>query len=779
MKKTIIDINEMSDSKELYSQKPNPATSWFVYSLLTILLVSIVYSFFGKIEVVASASGIIRPNNDVSTVSSLISGRIIAVYYTDGQFVQEGDALLDIDMSETKLTVGMMAASKEKLQRQKNLLEKFLGAVPSEENPFSSDENSDEYTYYIQFRDFNLSRKNSRQSSEFDIAKNESNIQSLNTQIERLEYQLSGLAAYRNSIEQNINSAKDYPEYETMYLAYEQELAALKNDYENNQRQIKEDLTNEGNEHYLDYYRGLISGCEKLIESIEKGTSQFPEDSKDQYYLLYQEYVGMLSEYQRKYENARETYNYYLEGGSVGDNEENLLAYHKTMLEGYQYYLQSVKEDKDCFDGTNDSAFYRNQYIEYNQKYWALASEAQMMLVSLNSERQRLEELQKEFEALNAQEEFEGKQDALEALRQEIVNAEAAQAELDMAAKNAQQKADSFKAETIITIKNTISQIEATIAEKEIGIGNAAQDYNISIAKIQMDSAKEAIETYENDTLLEYRRAKAELENKIYDLQQALSVSTDKEERTSLLAASYEDAISQKRYQTLSQIVNAEQSLQRELDSVQANLRQYQLVEELYQNNIDESGTPISISQAEVRQISSIMDSIKNVELQIEEVDSQLKRAEEELRHGQVLAEHSGIVNAVSNVVNGDVITSGSVIATIIPINESKYKVQMYVKSADIGNVKIGDVIKYNISALPSSQYGNLTGEVLNISKDAVTMEGQYSGYFLVEGSISNTELHDSDGNIGKVTIGMQAEGKIVTQTKTIIRYLLEKINFF
>ncbi len=173
------------------------------------------------------------------------------------------------------------------------------------------------------------------------------------------------------------------------------------------------------------------------------------------------------------------------------------------------------------------------------------------------------------------------------------------------------------------------------------------------------------------------------------------------------------------------------------------------------------------------------MNRLESTETQIEELDAQIERTEEQLRHGTVRAEQSGVLNAASAIVAGDVITSGSVLATIIPVDESEFKVQIYVSSADMGNLKVGDEIKYNISALPSNQYGTVSGKVLSISQDALVQDGQYSGYFLVEGSIGNAELNDKDGNVGKIAIGMQTEAKIVTQTKTIIRYLLEKINLF
>ena len=72
-----------------------------------------------------------------------------------------------------------------------------------------------------------------------------------------------------------------------------------------------------------------------------------------------------------------------------------------------------------------------------------------------------------------------------------------------------------------------------------------------------------------------------------------------------------------------------------------------------------------------------------------------------------------------------------------------------------------------------------ISGKVTRISADALVQNGQFSGYYLVECSIANTVLTDKDGNNGAVVIGMQVEAKIVTQRKTIIRYLFEKTNLF
>ena len=93
MNEIIIDFDKMSDTKEVYGQRPNIFYSGFIYALVGILLSGVIYSCFGKIETVAHANGIVRPNEDVSSVSSIVGGRVKYIYYTDGQSVLKGDVL--------------------------------------------------------------------------------------------------------------------------------------------------------------------------------------------------------------------------------------------------------------------------------------------------------------------------------------------------------------------------------------------------------------------------------------------------------------------------------------------------------------------------------------------------------------------------------------------------------------------------------------------------------------------------------------------------------------
>ena len=199
----------------------------------------------------------------------------------------------------------------------------------------------------------------------------------------------------------------------------------------------------------------------------------------------------------------------------------------------------------------------------------------------------------------------------------------------------------------------------------------------------------------------------------------------------------------------------------------------------MYANNTDENGKPLAISLPMVEEVSSLLGEQESAKSQLEEINAKIQQIQEQISQGTIKAERNGTINAISKIVTGDTISAGTTIATIIPLSESEYKVQLYVSNSDIANIEMGDSIRYNLAALPSNQYGTVSGTVTSISTDALIQDGQYSGYFLVEGSIASTELSDKDGNIGSIGIGMQVEAKIVTQNKSIIRYLLEKINLF
>ena len=498
MKQLVFDMNEMSDSKEIYGQRPNPIIPIFIYTIVGLLVVGLIYCGIGKIEIVATSPGVIRPNEDIGTVSCLRSGVVKEVNYYNGQRVCAGDVLLVIDTTELQIQLESLNKAATDYDYQIEMIGKFLIGVEAGENPFSSDPRSDEYPYCIQFQDYLLKLKNTHNSLTNDAQRTEASIDNLTEQIETLNNQINGWESYKNSIEKGKNLSKAYPEYENMYLLYAATMESLKNNYELQKKQIEESI---------------------------------PEN----------------------------------------------------------------------------------------------------------------------------------------------------------------QKSDKFEE----------------------------------------------------------------------------------------IKASYEAAKEQEYYQTIIQIDTTLQSLQTELSVAEASLLQYQIAKEAYENNLDENGELLSVSIAVVEQVSALLNQRSTIQAKLEDIEVQVSQVNEQIKQGLLTAQCDGIINSVQTLATGDIVPSGTTIATIIPQNENVYKVQLYVSNADIAYIEVGDTVKYNIAALPSSQYGMVNGTVSSISADTMLQDGQHSGYYLVECTIDSTAIMDQEGTRGPVSAGMQVEAKIITQEKTVLRYLLEKLDLF
>lgn len=80
------------------AERPVSPTSRMAAWILTIgLLLTILWTVFGRIDVVASAPGSVIPTGNIKLVQSPGAGVVRAIYVRNGDFVRRGQALLDLD----------------------------------------------------------------------------------------------------------------------------------------------------------------------------------------------------------------------------------------------------------------------------------------------------------------------------------------------------------------------------------------------------------------------------------------------------------------------------------------------------------------------------------------------------------------------------------------------------------------------------------------------------------------------------------------------------------
>ncbi|MBQ3784559.1 MAG: HlyD family efflux transporter periplasmic adaptor subunit [Lachnospiraceae bacterium] len=142
-----------------------------------------------------------------------------------------------------------------------------------------------------------------------------------------------------------------------------------------------------------------------------------------------------------------------------------------------------------------------------------------------------------------------------------------------------------------------------------------------------------------------------------------------------------------------------------------------------------------------------------------------------------IVAKSSGYFYVSQDLKVGSYLQEGSEIGSIYPESESGFYAEIYVENSDIGRIKEGQEVKFEISAFPSSEYGYFTGDVESIAKNITVDENTGAAYYIVKVKCQEMNLSNKDGDSASLKNGMACTGKIVIGEKTVMQYLLEKIN--
>jgi HlyD family secretion protein len=176
-------------------------------------------------------------------------------------------------------------------------------------------------------------------------------------------------------------------------------------------------------------------------------------------------------------------------------------------------------------------------------------------------------------------------------------------------------------------------------------------------------------------------------------------------------------------------------------------------------------------------EIQSVSAEITTYKLKKQEIETLLSTSEINKQQTIVTAPISGIINLAGDITEGDYITAGTQVMTIIPHDGEQYVVKSYVDNQDIAQIKEGMDVKYEVAAYPSSEYGIISGQVEFVSADLKANSENGSAYYIIESNIDDLDLYNKDGDKVELKVGMYCETKIIVDQKSVMRVLLEKIN--
>ena len=323
MKPIIINMDEISDSREVYESRPGKAGILFLYSIFTLFVIAIIWMVFGKIDEVVKSEGIIRPNSDISTVINQTEGKITEVNIEDGMTVNRGDCLYQVDCSIQETKKDYLEQQIKEISEKKHCLEVYKKSVEADTNFL--EESGSEEEFHVQFECYFINYQNAIHSADYATKENWYQTESSQKQLIKKREKLCYYKKLKDSISQSKNlltNSGEESKFYTMYQKFVSGYQKIEQQYEKQKQEINVSTTSAGLVNKIEYYTEQKEGLETLIKSVKSGKDSFNGTSF--FKLQYEQYESKVRQLQQDYETALEDYNLNFDLQEYGISESEL-----------------------------------------------------------------------------------------------------------------------------------------------------------------------------------------------------------------------------------------------------------------------------------------------------------------------------------------------------------------------------------------------------------------------------------------------------------------------
>lgn len=158
---------------------------------------------------------------------------------------------------------------------------------------------------------------------------------------------------------------------------------------------------------------------------------------------------------------------------------------------------------------------------------------------------------------------------------------------------------------------------------------------------------------------------------------------------------------------------------------------------------------------------------------QLLEIKNQNAQLGEQKKQYTLKAAVSGSLQNLTGLQVGTYIFANQKLGEISP--DSNLLAHCLVKPSDIGLVKIGQQVRFQIDAFNYNQWGMLKGTVIDISDDII-MQNQ-TPYFKVKCHLNKNFLQLKNGYKGQVKKGMTLNANFIVAKRSLYQLLLDKVD--
>lgn len=167
------------------------------------------------------------------------------------------------------------------------------------------------------------------------------------------------------------------------------------------------------------------------------------------------------------------------------------------------------------------------------------------------------------------------------------------------------------------------------------------------------------------------------------------------------------------------------------------------------------------------------LQDLTRYKLELSQYQLQLQQVKTDASYYEVKASTSGIIQGINTRYQGGLLQANETLCTISP--EGELIGECYVPTRDIGLLKVGLPVRYQMDAFDYNYFGVLTGTVSMIDNDFTIINN--IPVFKVRCSFNSTQFLLKNGFKGKIKKGLNFQARFIVARRSLWQLLFDKLD--
>lgn len=176
--------------------------------------------------------------------------------------------------------------------------------------------------------------------------------------------------------------------------------------------------------------------------------------------------------------------------------------------------------------------------------------------------------------------------------------------------------------------------------------------------------------------------------------------------------------------------------------------------------------------------IANINSEINEKLIAFYECKQNLTKLDNQNTYLEIKAPMEGYVQEIASLNVGDYLEANSKVLNIVPNDNENFRVEIRILPKDMGKIMIGQRVKYRLSAFPYFEYKGAEGVITSIDPDIRSAPEGDRIYYSVYADIDRIAFSNRHGDSFPIRAGLETDVRIVMEQKTILYFILKKLDF-